>query len=118
MLLKHPRASILIHSGASVMPVSILALLFLPSSVFTSLGNSGQIMSADMLLLASMSSAYFDKLQSYNGSIPKEVEVITLINCNNVANELKKVENAESTLQKTLKIRYEAWVFFSQGHAF
>ncbi|RDW79379.1 hypothetical protein BP6252_04017 [Coleophoma cylindrospora] len=43
------------------------------------LTNSGQVMSADMIIPANMSSAYFEALQSYNGSMPELLATVTLI---------------------------------------
>ncbi|KAI5918786.1 hypothetical protein F4810DRAFT_690548 [Camillea tinctor] len=44
--------------------------------------NQGQVMNADFIFPAEMAPAYFDALQTYNGSFPPNLAVVSIINYN------------------------------------
>ncbi|RDW91774.1 hypothetical protein BP5796_01168 [Coleophoma crateriformis] len=69
------------------------------------LTNSGQVMSADMILPANMSSAYFEALQSYNGSMPELLATVTLITYSTAADDVSHGQSPKCILQ----ISYSAY---------
>lgn len=71
------------------------------SAVFAihELHNGGQVMSADMIFPASMSSAYWEAVQSYDGPLPELLAAITLIEYNSSIKEVRSVQVPHSALE-------------------